>query len=399
MCRLLIAAAAAILLARSVAAQVTHHPLESSDGLRAHNVVAEPAVLQGRRGVRVTMSADGRQRYLNMNEDQQAQFDQLVVIEGTDFTTGVIEAEIAGVPAADAGNWARGFVGIAFRVNRDLRTYDAFYLRPTNGRAADQDRRNRATQYISRPAWTWHRLRRETPGRYESYADLVPNQWTKIRIEVSGDTARLFLHGGEQPVLVVNDVKSGRQGRGSVALWIDLGTVAHFRNLVITPLGRQSNVGHRAAPSDDPRTRPVTHSATVNGRRMESRHEDRFVSRRAGETLPQQLEACWRAEEPNTNRDTNLDQYGSLFHADVRTRWCRATLEASGVLERRAGSDVFTRVDGLTLRFLTDTLELTLQERRGEPTRLMVNGRVMTPDWWTGGSRERVIRLARLPIQ
>jgi hypothetical protein len=381
---------------------VTRHPLESTEQLRTYNVVAEPAVLQGRRGIRVTMSADAQQRYQNMSEDQQAQFDQLVVIDGSHFTDGVIEAEIAGAPATGAGSWARGFVGLAFRVSADLRTYDAFYLRPTNGRAAEQERRNRATQYISRPAWTWHRLRRETPGRYESAADLVPNQWTKVRIEVNGDSARLFVHGGAQPVLVVNDVKSGREGRGAIALWIDLGTVAHFRNLVISPLPRHRGAGgvegqSRSASSADPRTLPATHSATANGRRVAYRHDDRFLSRRAGESLPQQLEACWRAEEPNTNRDANLDQYAGVFHSEVRTRWCRATLEARGALDRRAGRDRFTRIEELTLRFITDTLELALRERIGEATRLTLNGRAIASDWWLGATRERVVRLAQLP--
>ncbi len=32
----------------------------------------------------------------------------------------------------------------------------------------------------------------------------------------------------------VNDVKSGPSGKGGVALWIGPGTVAHFRNLVVT---------------------------------------------------------------------------------------------------------------------------------------------------------------------
>ena len=35
--------------------------------------------------------------------------------------------------------------------------------------------------------------------------------------------------------MIVNDVKSGVTGRGKIALWIDTGTVAHFRNLVVTP--------------------------------------------------------------------------------------------------------------------------------------------------------------------
>ena len=52
------------------------------------------------------------------------------------------------------------------------------------------------------------------PGEYEAYVDLVPGEWTKIRIEVRGDKARLFVHGQAQPTLVVNDVKSGANGRG-----------------------------------------------------------------------------------------------------------------------------------------------------------------------------------------
>ena len=112
-----------------------------------------------------------------------------------------------------------------------MKTYDAFYLRPTNGRAEDQERRNHAAQYIAHPQWPWMRLRQETPSRYESYVDLVPGAWTRVRIEVRGAQARLFVHDQPQPTLVVNDVKSGATARGAIALWIDAGTIAHFRNL------------------------------------------------------------------------------------------------------------------------------------------------------------------------
>jgi hypothetical protein len=46
--------------------------------------------------------------------------------------------------------------------------------------------------------------------------------------------ARLFVHGNEQPTLIVNDLKMGAEALGSVALWIEGSTVAHFRNLSIT---------------------------------------------------------------------------------------------------------------------------------------------------------------------
>jgi hypothetical protein len=52
---------------------------------------------------------------------------------------------------------------------------------------------------------------------------------------VDGERARLYVHGNEQPTLIVNDVKSGADASGCVALWLEPGTVAHFRNLTIKP--------------------------------------------------------------------------------------------------------------------------------------------------------------------
>ena len=213
-------------------------PLVSAEGLRLHNVSAEPATLQGKKGLRLTISVDAVRRLASMTPEQQGEMEQLAIIDGLEFASGVIEAEIAGAVAPGAAEGARGFVGIAFRLSNDLRTYDAFYLRPTNGRAEDQERRNHALQYVSHPDWPWFRLRKETPSRYESYADLVPGEWTKVRIEVRGDRARLYVHGQEQPALIVNDVKTGAQGRGGVALWLGSGTVAHFRNLMVEPSPR-----------------------------------------------------------------------------------------------------------------------------------------------------------------
>ena len=201
--------------------------LESPAGLTLHNVQAEPVTLQGKRGLRVTVSAEAKQK------PRETPLELLAVVAGSEFTNGVIEAEIAGEPAPDAPEGARGFVGIAFRVRPDLLTYDAFYLRPTNGRADDQVRRNHSVQYVSQPDWPWPRLRKEAPERYESYVDLEPGKWTRIRIDVQGERARLYVHGQSQPTLIVNDLKTGANGSGVIALWSNPGTIAHFRDLRI----------------------------------------------------------------------------------------------------------------------------------------------------------------------
>ena len=214
-----------MLLPTLLMAQTARYPLTSTANLRVHNVQAEAATLDGKKGLKVAAS---------LESPPSGPTETMALITNQEFGDGVIEAEIAGDLRPGAPETARGFVGIAFRVQPDLKTYDAFYLRPTNGRADDQVRRNRSAQYIAHPDWPWFKLRKDFPTKYESYVDLVPGAWTKIRIEVHGEKARLYVHDMDQPTLIVNDLKSGAQGKGGVALWIDVDTVAHFRNLTIS---------------------------------------------------------------------------------------------------------------------------------------------------------------------
>jgi hypothetical protein len=158
----------------------------------------------------------------------------LVALGARGFHDGTIEAMVAGRPRDDASESARGFIGIAFRVQGDGR-YEAFYIRPTNGRADDQLRRNHSAQYISEPEYPWERLRREAPGVYESYADLEPGIWTHLRIEVRGSQAWLYVNRSPQPVLIVNDLKLGADARGGIALWVGSETEAHFADVIVTP--------------------------------------------------------------------------------------------------------------------------------------------------------------------
>ena len=131
--------------------------LDSLDGLRLHGVAAEPVTYQGRSALRVVQQ-----------EAEARTGDSIVVLRGTDFGDGSIEFDLAARPAPGAVAQARGFAGVAFRVAADVSRLECFYLRPTNGRADDQLRRNHSTQYVSHPDYPWYRLREETPGRYES---------------------------------------------------------------------------------------------------------------------------------------------------------------------------------------------------------------------------------------
>jgi hypothetical protein len=157
----------------------------------------------------------------------------MAVIKDLDFKDGTIELEITGTPSAGAPETARGFVGIAFRIAADNDHFECFYLRPTNGRADDQLRRNHSTQYVSEPDYPWERLRKENPGVYESYVDLEPGVWTKYKLAVSSRKAALYVHGAEQPCLIVNDLK-GAQSHGKIALWIGSNAEGYFSDLKVT---------------------------------------------------------------------------------------------------------------------------------------------------------------------
>jgi hypothetical protein len=153
-------------------------------------------------------------------------------VNGQSFLNGTIEVDVAGQPAAGAGGGARGFIGIAFRLQNDG-SYEYIYLRPTNGRAEDQVRRNHSTQYSAHPSFDFAQSRKEAPEKYESYVDLEPGVWTKYRIDVDGTKARLFVHGAAQPCLIVDDMRLPVRP-GGVALWVGPGTEGYFADLKVT---------------------------------------------------------------------------------------------------------------------------------------------------------------------
>lgn len=189
----------------------------------ASNVSVSMDSVAGKSAVRVTKDP-------KLEAVDEATFAKLV---GSDFKNGTIEVKVLSRLLPNAPDHARGFIGVAFRIDPSNSRFEAIYIRPTNGRAEDQVRRNRATQYFSYPDFKFDRLRKEAPGQFESYADMTLNEWITLKIEVNGSTAKLFLNGGAQPVLVVNDLKHGPESSGAIGLWVDVGTEGYFSDLAI----------------------------------------------------------------------------------------------------------------------------------------------------------------------
>lgn len=216
-------------------------PLNSLDGLEVQSIredgvdpvktKADVATYRGRRAVRV-INFDGLTA-----SGTPAGAQAIAIVKASDVKDGTIEVDVAGLQREGAPPTTRGFVGIAFHVQDHGSRYESIYLRMLNARADDQLQRNHSTQYVSQPDFTWQRLRKENPGVYESYVDLEPGGWTRMKIVVVGTKASLYVNGGDQPCLIVNDLKLG-ETHGQVALWTGSNTEAYFSNLTVIAQNR-----------------------------------------------------------------------------------------------------------------------------------------------------------------
>jgi hypothetical protein len=180
---------------------------------------AEAVVYRGQRAVHL-------QSRLGHEADDDS---MLAIVPASDFKDGTIEIDVAGTPIPQVPN-ARGFIGVAFHVQAHPDSFECLYIRPTNARCDDQQRRNHSVQYTCGPAFSFRRLRAESPETYEAYADMETGAWTHLRVEVAGTKARLYVNHASQPALIVNDLKLG-DTRGAIALWSHTFTDGYFANL------------------------------------------------------------------------------------------------------------------------------------------------------------------------
>lgn len=202
-------------------------------GLHAQSITFQMDRLQT---VNVSMSVEkmmGKQVAKVIKDSSVKKVDEptFVKINKINFKNGTIEVKVLSRLLKDAPDFARGFIGIAFRINDSNTKYESIYIRPLNARVNDQVRRNHSIQYYAYPDYKFDRLRKESPERYESYSDMEMNKWITLRIEVKDTQAKLFINNNKQPSLIVNDLKHGANASGAIGLWVDIGTEGYFSDL------------------------------------------------------------------------------------------------------------------------------------------------------------------------
>jgi hypothetical protein len=207
------------------------HTLEGLPaGFFLNSVTAESAIVAGRRALRVELTEAAASGAPGVDFIDQPTFVQIPA----DFGNGIIEVDVLSRLSEDAPNYARAFAGLAYRIAENLDSFEAVYVRPLNGAKVDPPgpRAQRAVQYFAYPEWNFERLREEYPdGRFESGADIGPDEWIHLRIEIKDGELRASVDGIQ--VLDLAETK-GRAARGGIGLFVDIGTEAFFSNLTVT---------------------------------------------------------------------------------------------------------------------------------------------------------------------
>ena len=195
---------------------------------KAVNTETEEAVIEGLPALRVVKGKEKRMRF---DENTYAR------LKDMDFHNGIIEVKMLSHLLPDAPDFARGFRGIAFRINEGASEFESFYVRPTNAMTDDPVRRAHGCQYFSYPGYTFAYFREYGIEGYEAPIESGLNEWIDLKAVIRDDHAEFYLNGAKEPTLIVNDLKHGKDAHGSVGLFVDIGTEGFFRDLRITREG------------------------------------------------------------------------------------------------------------------------------------------------------------------
>ena len=133
-----------------------------------------------------------------INEYDENTYAKLV---DSSFHNGIIEVKMLSRLLKDAPDFARGFIGIAYRINEDDTKFESFYVRPTNGRqCSDPVRKQHGCQYFSYPTYTFAYFREHGITKYENQVDIDLNEWISLKAVIEDEKATFYLNDEKHPL-------------------------------------------------------------------------------------------------------------------------------------------------------------------------------------------------------
>lgn len=200
-----------------------------------HNVTGSIITFEGKQVLKIERDLKALPFDVNNIEKtvDEPHYARLVGLE--DFENGTIEVKMySQIQDPPPYPGVAGFIGVYFRIKEDDSAFESIYVRPKVGRVNNQMFRNHAVQYISYPYAKFDTLRKSyPPGSYEGSAPVALKEWIKMRIEVNGETAEMFINDMKYSSFIV-DKMLGKNKIGGVGLYVDIGTIGYFKDLKVT---------------------------------------------------------------------------------------------------------------------------------------------------------------------
>jgi hypothetical protein len=200
-----------------------------------HNVTGSIIEFEGKQVLKIERDLKALPFDVNNIEKtvDEPHYARLVGLE--DFENGTIEVKMySQIQDPPPYPGVAGFIGVYFRIKEDDSAFESIYVRPKVGRVNNQLFRNHAVQYISYPHAKFDTLRKSyPPGSYEGSAPVALKEWIKMRIEVNGETAEMFINDMKYSSFIVGKML-GKHKIGGVGLYVDIGTIGYFKDLKVT---------------------------------------------------------------------------------------------------------------------------------------------------------------------
>ena len=200
-----------------------------------HNVTGSVIDFQGKKVLKIerdlkSLPFDEKKLETTVDDRHYAR-----LLDLNDFENGTIEVKMySQIQNPSPYLPAAGFIGLYYRIKEDDSAWESIYLRPKVGRINNQMARNHAVQYFSYPDFKFQTLRDKYPaGSYEGSAPVALNEWIKMRIEVNGETAEMFINDLKYSSFIVNKML-GKNQKGYVGLYVDIATIGYFKDLKVT---------------------------------------------------------------------------------------------------------------------------------------------------------------------
>jgi hypothetical protein len=198
-----------------------------------YNVTGEIIKFQGKKVLKIERDLKTFPFDINRLEATVDDIHYARLLNLDDFENGTIEVKMySQIQNPSPFQGAAGFIGVYYRIQADNSAFESIYLRPKVGRADNQLHRNHTVQYFSYPHAKFDTLRKIAPFKYEGSAPVALNEWITMRIEVNGDIAEMFINDLKYSSFIV-DKMLGKIKKGSIGLYVDIGTTGYFRDLKV----------------------------------------------------------------------------------------------------------------------------------------------------------------------